>query len=96
LGLTKLSNGKLLLDLKIAIGEFPGREILVEFQEQGQKAIVKARYYLVGRRLYQIMVFAPAGKGGMSEINAFLESFSTIEVTPMTPTATPKPRDAGS
>ena len=79
LGLTKLSNGKLLLDLKIAIGEFPGREILVEFQEQGQKAIVKARFYLVGRRLYQIMAFAPAGKGGMSDISAFLESFQLLK-----------------
>jgi hypothetical protein len=80
-GMTKLHNGELLSDMKIAIGEFPGREILVEFQEQGQKAIGKARFYLVGRRMYQIMVYAPAGKGGMSDISAFLESFQLLKVT---------------
>jgi hypothetical protein len=79
LGMTKLHNGELLSDMKIAIGEFPGREILVEFQEQGQKAIVKARFYLVGRRMYQIMVYAPAGKGGMGDIGEFLESFQLLK-----------------
>ena len=80
LGLTKLSNGKPLLETKITLGPYPGREVLVEFQQQGQKAIAKARYYLVGRRLYQIMVLAPSGKGGMSDINAFLGSFQLLKM----------------
>ncbi len=79
LGLTKLTNGKLLLETKITLGPNPGREVLVEFQEQGQKAVAKARYYLVGRRLYQIMVITPSGKGGMSDINAFLGSFQLLK-----------------
>ena len=79
LGMTKLLNGKILLETKITIGPYPGREVLVEFQHQGQKAIAKARWYLVGRRLYQIMVLAPSGKGGMSDINAFLGSFQLLK-----------------
>jgi len=79
LGLTKLNNGKLLLETKIALGPHPGREVLVEFQQQGQKAIAKARYYVVGRRLYQIMVLAPSGKGGMSDIDSYLGSFQLLK-----------------
>ena len=79
LGQTKLFNGKLLLETKIKLGPYSGREVIVESEERGQKIISKARYYLVERRLYQIMVIAPIGKGGISDITAFLDSFQLLK-----------------
>ena len=74
-GLQVLNNGQLLLHSRISIGGYPGREALVESQTKGQKYSIKARYYMVGTRLYQIMVVVPKGRGDISETAAFLESF---------------------
>ncbi len=78
LGLKTLNNGNLLMNTKISLASFPGREVLVESQSKRQAYSIKARYYLAGTRLYQIMVVAPKGKGGVSETTAFLESFRLL------------------
>lgn len=78
-GLAAFCNGKLILETKISLGDSPGREALLEFQQNGRKAIMKARYYIVGQRMYLTWVVAPSGEGDMDKINAFLDSFQLVQ-----------------
>jgi len=74
-----LTNSKLLLETKITLGRYPGHEVLAECQEQGQKALMKVRNYIVNRRHYQVMTLVPKGKGEMIDTNAFLDSFQLLK-----------------
>ncbi len=40
---------------------------------------MKARYYIVGQRMYLTWVVAPSGEGDMDKINAFLDSFQLVQ-----------------
>jgi hypothetical protein len=68
-------NGKLLLDKKVKLGEHPGREVRVGV-EGGR--VFRARVYLVGRRLYQVVVFGPGEKVTSKEADKFLDSFKLV------------------
>jgi len=73
----KLLNGKLIFQTKITIAGYPGREAMADAVNNGQPILIKAHYLFVGKRLYQVIVAAPAGKG-VSEIESFLGSFSLL------------------
>jgi hypothetical protein len=71
-------NGKLLTEFKISIDGYPGREIVVDTKiGDGQDATIKARLYLVGNRLYQLIALAPKGEG-LGDMQPFLESFALL------------------
>ena len=78
-GLQTLNNGKIQLNSIISLAGYTGREVIVESQTNHQKYSIKARYFLVERRLYQIMVVVPTGVGGSVEINDFLGSFHLLK-----------------
>jgi len=67
--------GKLLKEQKITLGKqrLPGREILIE--AAGGAAHVRARIYISGDRLYQVLVGGPEKFVASKEATAFLDSF---------------------
>lgn len=69
-------NGKLVLESKVSLDGNPGREIVIDAKTgAGQDATVKARIYLVGSRLYQVMVIGPKGQISSADMDEFLQSF---------------------
>jgi hypothetical protein len=68
-----------LSEAEITLNGYPGREITFDTGEESNPELsVKARIFLVGPRLYQIMVMIPKGDVGTVSNNAFLESFSLL------------------
>jgi hypothetical protein len=66
---------RLVEDRLISLDGNPGREVVVE---QSEQVLVKARIYVVGQRLYQVIVIAPKAKGFPPEAAAFLDSFRLL------------------
>ncbi|MDI6790005.1 MAG: hypothetical protein QME44_04875 [Thermodesulfobacteriota bacterium] len=53
-------NGKLIMELKISLDGNPGREIVIDAKAgNGQDVTVIACAYLVGNRMYQVLIGAP-------------------------------------
>ncbi|HUV06421.1 MAG TPA: hypothetical protein VMX75_01755 [Spirochaetia bacterium] len=71
----KSRGGKLIYERKIEIRGNPGLEFSAEIQVEGQTAHWKARCYIVGQRLYQVFGIAVQGKGAISEVERFINSF---------------------
>jgi hypothetical protein len=55
-------------------GKYPGREFAAKFHRP-QPGVTRARIYLVGKRLYQVMVRGTEAYASTREADAFLESF---------------------
>jgi hypothetical protein len=81
-GMVNNIGGTLVSEQKVFLKGYAGREIVatVVLDETTGEAIVKARIYMVGSRLYQIVVVSPAGEGAVSaeSIDAFLKSFKLL------------------
>lgn len=70
------SKGRLINEQYITLdGGHAGREITIEVPDKGT---LKVRAYLVGRRLYQIMVASPKDLADSEENIAFLRSFKLL------------------
>jgi hypothetical protein len=76
-GSVKNSGGKLLSEKKLTLDKYPGRELLLEAPNQG--GLFRQRIFIVGNRLYQLIV------GGAEEVakskgaDKFLDSFKLQE-----------------
>lgn len=77
-GATALMKGELVSKAEITLDEYPGREFTVRVPSDGPDAIYRARLFLVGNRLYQIMVVVPKGEENDETVTRFLESFQLI------------------
>ncbi len=67
------AKGKLLSESIVSINEHQGREVHIE--RVGGKVTITARIFLVGRRLYQVMVLMPKDKASSKDVKKFLDSF---------------------
>jgi hypothetical protein len=69
-------NGKLVLETRKSLEEYPGRELVVNMKMvDGTDGVMKARIYLVKNRLYQLMVIASTQDASAGTITQFLDSF---------------------
>lgn len=72
------TNGKLISEKKISLGEYPGREV----EAKTPVAIVTSRIYLVKNRMCLTSVFVPEAKAGSETIgknaSKFLDSFRIL------------------
>jgi len=66
--------GTLVREAKIQLSGNPGREIEANLPQN--KGIVRARFYIVGSRMYQIMVVGTKSFAGSSDATKFLDSFA--------------------
>jgi len=73
-GVTNNLRGKRLSEKKLTVGadKHPGRDILVELPN---KNLYRTRLYLVGERLFQIVVLGPSEFVKDKQVDSFLDSF---------------------
>ena len=57
---------------------YPGMEVIATGQLGGEDAYMRARFYLVGNRLYQVIAFGKKKTMAQSDINRFLSSFKLV------------------
>ena len=70
--------GEVVSKAEIALDGSPGRECTISLVQNGQDMVLRARIFLVGNRLYQIMVIVPKGEENSQEIDSFLQSFQLL------------------
>ncbi|MBN2378455.1 hypothetical protein JXM67_01450 [candidate division WOR-3 bacterium] len=69
------SNGKLRSEKKISIDGHPGRELRID---TGDNMAYTGRLYLVGKRLYQVIIVVPQGVDAKEATEKFLDSFRLL------------------
>jgi hypothetical protein len=83
-GALSTSKARLTAKRDVHLGDYPGREYRAELAlPDGRAATSKSRIYLVGTRLYQVLVVSAQGKEDAKAIDAFLDSFALVK--PPTP-----------
>jgi hypothetical protein len=85
-GFAQGSGGKLVSQRNIRLGNFPGREIRLQF-EQG--VIGRGRLYLINKRMYVVMAITNKERYLTKSIEGFLNSFQLVNNS--TATAPKKP-----
>jgi hypothetical protein len=75
-GAVKNIKGKLISESKISINKNPGREVTIE--ATAGDAVLRAKFFLVGQRMYQLMVTTSKKKSKSYQILKFLDSFELI------------------
>lgn len=73
------SQGKLIGQREISLGDFPGGEALIKAKHQGLPFRLKARNFFVRNRYYQITIGVPVDGQFSSEMAAFLQSFKLVD-----------------
>jgi len=68
-------NGTLTGERLLSKGGIAGLEITMKGIQQEVELFGKARFYIVGNRLYQVAAMAEKGKENLPEIDYFLDSF---------------------
>jgi hypothetical protein len=59
----------------VALAGHPGREMIIEVEDGGKEISLRARFYLVKQRLYQVMVAADTVDVKRPELDYYLDSF---------------------
>lgn len=72
----KSIKGTLTKELKVKLGDVEGREIHIDSPAIG---IYRARLFIVGDRMYQVVVAGPKEMALSKESDKFLDSFKVIE-----------------
>jgi hypothetical protein len=78
-GWLEFFNGTPIEERNISLGNHPGREIIVEAIDNDLPVKIKARYYLVNHRFYQIAVWILKDETFTAEMETFLQSFALLE-----------------
>jgi len=78
-GWLDLTQGTLLEERAISVGDHTGGEAIVEAIINDVPVKFKVRYYLVQYRYYQIMVGIPKDRAFTPEMDAFLQSFALLK-----------------
>ena len=63
---------------QVLIGGLPGRQIYAEGRTGTHSALLKARFVVAGKRLYQIAYVGARGAVAMADIDMFLSSFKLL------------------
>ena len=59
----------------VRISGHPGMEFLLKLEEDGVPLVSKNRVYIVGSRLFQVMVTSPDNEKQLADVDRFLDSF---------------------
>jgi len=71
--------GTLLNKEEITLGAYPGRDMEIQIEDSDGISSLRSRTYLVGDRLYQVMVIGPKGQGASPDTAKFFDSFNLVE-----------------
>jgi len=69
-------NGELLSEEEIQLGQYPGREIRIDYKNG--MAIISMRIYLVENKMYMIQTITETKKEAKKSIDRFMDSFELI------------------
>jgi len=75
----KAQNGRPRSDYRLRLGGHPGIEFTADVEVGGREAVLWARNYLVGSRLYQTFAMAYRGREPYEEMERFFHSFRVME-----------------
>ncbi|MFN6946338.1 MAG: hypothetical protein ACK4ND_15425 [Cytophagaceae bacterium] len=75
-GAVRNVHGKLLSEKVIQIGEYPGREIKIDFRDG--MAVIRMRIYLVKNQMYLLQTITETKKDFNKSITRFMDSFELI------------------
>jgi len=75
-GAVRNVHGKLLSEKEIKIGEYPGREINIDFKDG--MAVIRMRLYLVKNKMYMLQTITETKKDFNKSITRFMDSFELI------------------
>jgi len=64
---------------EIALDGYPGREMEIQAEDEGQVRTLHTRIYLVKDKLYQILVVGDEDQRGAEDTLKFLDSFKLLE-----------------
>jgi hypothetical protein len=70
------SQGKLLRQTKIDLGEFDGRETFTLLPDQ---TVMRQRIFQVGNRFYQAVYLGPFGTESRDDVEGFMQSFQILK-----------------
>lgn len=73
-----ITNAKVISSKKIKYDDNPGIEFYATGDSQGYGVAVKARMYLVGNRLYQVMILGLEGAADEDAMDDFLDTFRLL------------------
>jgi len=71
--------GSLTGQYRITLGEHPGLAFIADVKMEGRDAVLRARNYIVGNRLYQVFAMAYRESDSVDEMNRFFQSFRLSE-----------------
>ncbi len=77
-GMAQNMGGTIVTANQISLNGNPGRELVVTATSQNQKITVKANIYLVGNRLYQVMIGLLSSDFNETTADSFLKSFKLL------------------
>jgi hypothetical protein len=74
------ARGRLQSERRINMGRNPGREVTAEIRgsEHLGPGVVKVKAYLVGQRVYQLVVMCPKAEASSAKVEDFFKSFKLI------------------
>jgi hypothetical protein len=75
-GAAENMKGKVVGEGDVKLGAHAGREIRIEVDG---RSLFRARVFLVGTRLYQVVYFGPKGAATSKEVDRYLDSFKLTE-----------------
>lgn len=84
------AHGTLVRESVVSLNGNHGREL--EIEPAGGKVTIQARIFLVGHRLYQVMVLTPKGTDFTEDVRKFLDSFTLLPELPEPKTQSPTPK----
>jgi hypothetical protein len=79
--LRELPNARQVNRTPVGLAEYPGREMVLDLG--GTEAVMICRFYLVGDRMYELLVGGPGVKPGAKDANRFFDSFELTEAPPL-------------
>ncbi|HVU38835.1 MAG TPA: hypothetical protein VHC95_10920 [Opitutales bacterium] len=94
--LVQSSHGEIKSDAILALGPYPGREVIFTYPELGTTFVSHSRLYLAGNRLYELKI-TTFGKSNLPpEAEGYFKSFIITAPTNLPATAAPTPLSAAA
>jgi hypothetical protein len=78
-GQVEAVKGTLMNEEEITLGAYLGRDLEIQIENSDGTSSLRSRIFLVGDRLYQVMVVGPKGQSTSPDTTKFLDSFKLVE-----------------
>ena len=77
-GQVETVKGTLVSETEITLGTYPGRDLEIQVEGSDGTSSLRSRLFMVGDRLYQLVVGGPKGQSTSADTIKFLDSFELV------------------